>query len=140
MLTPLTLWRRDDAATEMLCVQSGMVRLEEYDETLGAGSHLEEIGPFSPENRRTQGLECVTGCELYSLTADGLYKLYYQNPKLGFHLVRLVVARLLRDAAVAPGRDRHGPAGADPRCYGRAAATHGRVRVPPCPPMNRLPA
>jgi len=95
------LWRRGDAANEMLYVQSGTVRLVEYDDKLGAGSLVGEIGLFSPDNRRTQSLECVTDCELYSLTAEGMYKLYYQNPKLGFHIMRLVVGRLIRDAAVA---------------------------------------
>jgi CRP/FNR family cyclic AMP-dependent transcriptional regulator len=96
-----SLWKRGDVATEMLYVQSGTVRLVEYDETLGAGTLVGEIGLFSPDNRRTQGLECVTDCELYSLTAEGMYKLYYQNPKLGFHIMRLVVGRLIRDAAAA---------------------------------------
>ena len=96
-----TLWHRGDVATEMLYVQQGTVRLVEYEETLGDGALVGEIGLFSPENRRTQSLECVTDCELYSLTAEGMYKLYYQNPKLGFHIMRLVVGRLIRDAAAA---------------------------------------
>jgi len=96
-----TLWRRGDAAAEMLYLQSGTLRLVEYDETLDAGSLVGEIGLFSPDNRRTQSLECVTDCELYSLTAESMYKLYYQNPKLGFHIMRLVVGRLIRDAEQA---------------------------------------
>lgn len=100
------LWRRGDAANEMLYLQSGSVRLVEYDETLGAGSLMGEIGLFSPDNTRTQSLECVTDCELHSLTADGMYKLYYQNPKLGFLMMRLVVGRLIRDAANARGAAR----------------------------------
>ncbi len=95
------LWRRGDVATEMLYVKSGTVRLVEYDETLGPGSLAGEIGLFSPDKRRTQSLACVSDCELYSLTADGMYKLYYQNPKLGFHMMRLVVGRLIHDAALA---------------------------------------
>ena len=105
----------------MLYVQSGTVRLVEYDDKLGAGSLVGEIGLFSPDNRRTQSLECVTDCELYSLTAEGMYKLYYQNPKLGFHIMRLVVGRLIRDAAVA-----------------RAAA--GATAQPPAQPPPEAPA
>ncbi len=105
------LWRRGDAADEMLYVQSGDVRLVEYGETLGARSLVGEIGLFSPDNKRTQSLECVTDCELHSLTADGMYKLYYQNPKLGFHMMRLVVGRLIRDAESARVRSpEDGPA------------------------------
>ena len=115
------LWRRGDAATEMLYVQSGTLRLVEYDEPLGAGTLVGEIGLFSPDNRRTQSLSCTTDCELYSLTADGMYRLYYQNPKLGFHLMRLIVGRLIRDAA-------------DARAAGAKAAPAAQASaVPPSP-------
>jgi CRP/FNR family transcriptional regulator, cyclic AMP receptor protein len=120
------LWRRGDAATEMLYVQSGAVRLVEYDETLGAGTLVGEIGLFSPENRRTQTLECATDCELYSLTAENMYKLYYQNPKLGFHIMRLVVGRLIRDAAgarVVPGGQAPQPGVSVPTPPASATAT-----------------
>jgi hypothetical protein len=96
-----TLWRRGDTATEMLFVQSGTLRLVEYGEILGPGSLVGEIGLFAPDNRRTQSLECASDCVLYSLTAAGMYQLYYQNPKLGFLIMRLVVGRLIRDAAQA---------------------------------------
>ena len=96
-----TLWRRGDTATEMLYVHSGTLRLVEYGEILGPGSLVGEIGLFAPDNRRTQSLECASDCTLYSLTAPAMYRLYYQNPKLGFHIMRLVVGRLIRDAAQA---------------------------------------
>lgn len=41
---------------------------------------------------------CDSDCELYSLSQDGMYRLYFQNPKLGFHLMGLIVARLMRDS------------------------------------------
>jgi CRP/FNR family transcriptional regulator, cyclic AMP receptor protein len=85
----------------MLYVQSGELRLVEYDERFGAGALVGEIGLFAPDNRRTQSLECATSCTLYSLSASAMYQLYYQNPKLGFHMMRLVVGRLIRDAATA---------------------------------------
>lgn len=96
-----TLWKRGDTATEMLYVQSGTLRLVEYGEILGPGSLVGEIGLFAPDNRRTQSLECASDCVLFSLTASAMYQLYYQNPKLGFHIMRLVVGRLIRDAAQA---------------------------------------
>jgi len=96
-----TLWRRGDTATEMLYLHSGTLRLIEYGEILGPGSLVGEIGLFAPDNRRTQSLECASDCTLYSLSAPAMYRLYYQNPKLGFHIMRLVVGRLIRDAAQA---------------------------------------
>lgn len=94
-----TLWRQGDAATEMLYLESGTLRLAEYDELLGPGALVGEIGLFAPDNRRTLTLEAATNCVVYSLTAEEMALLYYQNPKLGFHVMRLVVARLLRDVS-----------------------------------------
>ena len=39
-----------------------------------------------------------TGSTLYSLSAETMAQLYYQNPKLGFHVMRMIVARLMHDA------------------------------------------
>lgn len=93
------LWRQGDAATEMLYLDAGSLRLVEYDELLPPGSLVGEIGIFAPDNRRTLSLEAATDCVVYSLTAEEMALLYYQNPKLGFHVMRLIVARLMRDTA-----------------------------------------
>ena len=98
VLAGQTLWRKGDVATEMLYLQTGTLRLVEHDETLGPGSLVGEIGLFAPDNRRTLTLECVTDCTLYSLSGEGMAQLYFQNPKLGYHVMRLIVARLMRDA------------------------------------------
>lgn len=97
------LFRKGDVAEEMLYVQSGTVKLVEYGEMLGAGTLIGEIGLFSPERRRTQTVVCETDCELYGLTSEGMQRLYFQNPKLGFHLMRLIVSRLMRDLEVKRG-------------------------------------
>lgn len=91
------LWRQGDVAHEMVYVQAGELRLEEIGQTRGAGTLLGEIGLFTPDNRRTLSVRCETDCTLYTLSADGVAQLYYLNPKLGFHVMRLVVARLQQD-------------------------------------------
>lgn len=91
------LWRKDDLATEMLYLESGSLRLVEYDQSLAPGSLVGEIGLFAPDNRRTLTLECASDCVFYSLSAEGMARLYFQNPKLGFHVMRLIVARLMND-------------------------------------------
>jgi hypothetical protein len=98
------LWNKGDKATEMLYVESGQLSLLEYDASIGPGSIVGEIGLFAPDNRRTRTIVCATDCTLYSLSAEGMAKLYYQNPKLGYHVMRLIVARLLHDADVATKR------------------------------------
>ena len=92
------LWQKGDVAKEMLYLESGSLRLVEYDELLPPGSLVGEIGLFAPDNVRTLTLECASDCTLYSLSAEGMARLYYQNPKLGFHVMRLIVARLMNDA------------------------------------------
>lgn len=94
-----TLWHKGDAATEMLYLEAGTLRLAEYDELLQPGALVGEIGLFAPDNRRTLTLEAAGDCVVYSLTAEEMALLYYQNPKLGFHVMRLVVARLMRDVS-----------------------------------------
>ncbi|MDD2918338.1 cyclic nucleotide-binding domain-containing protein [Rhodoferax sp.] len=95
------LWKKGDVAKEMLYLESGSLRLVEYDEVLAPGSLVGEIGLFAPDNIRTLSLECVTDCTLFSLSAEGMARLYYQNPKLGFHVMRLIVARLMHDTEKA---------------------------------------
>ncbi len=95
------LWALGDKATEMVYVQEGQLRLVEHDRPLGPGSLVGEIGLLAPDNRRTGTIRCDTDCTLYTLSADGMAQLYYLNPKLGFHVLRLVVARLQNDARLA---------------------------------------
>lgn len=95
------LFRIGDTADKMIYVHEGKIKLMEYGDILGPGSLVGEIGLFSLDKRRTQSVSCETDCELYELTDEGMQRLYYQNPKLGFHMMRLIVARLMRDIAVA---------------------------------------
>lgn len=99
-----TLWHKGDRATEMVYVERGQLALLEYDEALGPGSLVGEIGLFAPDNRRTRTIVCSTDCTLYSLSAEAMAQLYYQNPRLGYHVMRLIVARLMHDVDVANRR------------------------------------
>jgi CRP/FNR family cyclic AMP-dependent transcriptional regulator len=91
------LFREGDEADEIYYVGSGMLRLEGVGATVGPDNLIGEIALFSPEKRRTLTVVCETDCELYTMTDEQIYQLYYQNPKLGFYFMRLVVARLLAD-------------------------------------------
>lgn len=95
------LWNQGDKADGIVYVETGRLRLPEYDKTLGHGTLVGEIGLFAPDNRRTRTIVCDTDCTLYSLSADGMAQLYYQNPKLGWHVMRLIVARLMNDVEQA---------------------------------------
>ncbi|HEX5645432.1 MAG TPA: cyclic nucleotide-binding domain-containing protein, partial [Nitrospira sp.] len=92
------LFRRGDRAHEILYVASGRLKLQEIGHYIEAGELIGEIGLFSAERTRTMTVICDTDCELYEMTDEMIYHLYYQNPKLGFFFMRLIVERLLRDA------------------------------------------
>jgi CRP/FNR family cyclic AMP-dependent transcriptional regulator len=91
------LFRKGDKAHEVIYVASGRLKLQEADYYLGPGELIGEIGLFSAEKVRTMTVVCETDCELYTMTDEMIYHLYYQNPKLGFFFMRLIVERLLRD-------------------------------------------
>lgn len=100
------LFRKGEPADQVVYIASGEVKIQEHDQILGPGELLGEIGIFSPERARTQSIVCETDGELYYMNDDMIYRLYYQNPKLGFFFMRLIVERLLRDirkASIAPG-------------------------------------
>jgi len=98
------LFRKGDEANELLYVASGELRMPEIGERVGPGELIGEIGLFSPEKKRTQSLVCETDGELYYMSEEMIFLLYYQNPKLGFFLMRLVVQRLLGDLDRLEGR------------------------------------
>lgn len=91
------LFRKGDVADKLIYISRGELRLAEIGEPVGAGELVGEIGLFSPEKRRTQTLVCETDGELYEMTDEMIFQLYYQNPRLGYYLMRLVAGRLLRD-------------------------------------------
>jgi CRP-like cAMP-binding protein len=91
------IFRRGDKADAIFYVASGRLKLQEIDHPIGSGELIGEIGLFSPETTRTQTVGCETDCELYQMTDKQIYRLYHQDPKLGFYFMPLIVERLLRD-------------------------------------------
>lgn len=91
------LFRKGDAADKLIYIGSGQLTLPEIGKRVGPGELLGEIGLFSPDNRRTQTLQADTDGEVYEMTGEMLFQLYYQNPRLGFYMMRLLAERLLKD-------------------------------------------
>ena len=54
-------------------------------------------GMLSPENVRTQTLECIQGGRILSVSYDQVEQLYVQNPSFGFYFLKLVTARLFEN-------------------------------------------
>jgi len=91
------LFREGDKADEIFYVARGTLRLEGVGATIGPDNLVGEIALFSPDKKRTLTIVCETDCDLYMMTDEQIYQLYYQNPKLGFYFMKLIVERLLRD-------------------------------------------
>jgi CRP/FNR family cyclic AMP-dependent transcriptional regulator len=96
------LFKKGDTAHELIYIRSGTVRIPEIDRSLGPGDLVGEIGLFSEDRKRTATVVCETDCVCYTMTDEAIYLLYFQNPKLGFYLIRLIVQRLLRDLQQEP--------------------------------------
>lgn len=91
------LFQKGDMAHEIIYLADGRLKLQEVDHYIEPGELIGEIGLFSAEKVRTMTVTCETDCELYKMTDEMIYRLYYKNPKLGFFFMRLIVERLLRD-------------------------------------------
>ena len=91
------LFRKGDTADRIIYVARGEMKLADIGEPIPAGELIGEIGLFAPGRKRTQTVVCETEGELYEMTDEMMFQLYYQNPELGFYFMRLVTARLLRD-------------------------------------------
>jgi len=91
------LFRKGDPADKLIYVADGRLKLTEIGVLIGAGELIGEIGLFSPERKRTQTVMGETDGELYEMTDEMMFQLYYQHPKLGFFIMRLVAERLLND-------------------------------------------
>ena len=97
-----TLFRKGDLANHLVYVRAGRVRIVEADQSLGAGALVGEIGLFTQDRKRTATIVCETRCTCYTMTDEAIHLLYYQNPKLGFYLIRLIVQRLVHDLERGP--------------------------------------
>jgi CRP-like cAMP-binding protein len=93
------LFAKNDDAGEMLYTVAGRFRLRESGIVLGPGQLVGELGLLSPDQRRTQTLECVEDGRLLAISYDQLKHLFVQNPQFGFFFLRLTTARLFANLA-----------------------------------------
>jgi CRP/FNR family transcriptional regulator, cyclic AMP receptor protein len=92
-----TVFRKGDVAGQMFYTVTGRYRLAEIGAEIVPGDVVGEIGLIAPDKRRTLTFECVEGGELLSISYNQVAQLYFQNPKFGFFLLRLISERLFRD-------------------------------------------
>ncbi len=98
------LFRKGDKADGMYLIGTGTVRLVEIDHALSDGAMVGEIAFFTPERARTVTAVAASDCALYALSNEAMLQLYYQNPKFGLYLMRVIAERLQRNWDQAEAR------------------------------------
>lgn len=91
------LFSKGDAANCMFYTLSGRYRLRELGIDLPQGKVVGEMGFLSPDNKRSQTLECIASGDVLTITYDEVRQLYFQNPEFGFYFLRLTSERLFEN-------------------------------------------
>jgi len=97
------LFRKGDAAKEMLLTITGRFLVKEIGIEISAGRILGELGFVDPKNRRTQTVECIENGDVLTITYEKLLELYFQNPEFGYYFLRLTTERLMQNIARLEG-------------------------------------
>lgn len=91
------VFRRGDEATDLAFVVRGEFRITEFDIVVQNGTVLGELGLLSPDNRRTQTLECVSDGRLLVISYDEVRQLQAQAPMFGVFLLQIVGNRMFQN-------------------------------------------
>jgi hypothetical protein len=91
------LFYKDEKADSMYYIVSGRFKLVESGIELPVGAIVGEFGMISPDNTRTQTLECIKEGLILSVSYDQVEQLYVQNPAFAFYFLRLASARLFQN-------------------------------------------
>src|ERR1700682_3381083 len=93
------LFKKDDAAHEMLLTVTGKFLVKEISVELPPGRLMGEFGFLTPDNRRTATIECIEDAHVLTITYDKLLEIYFQNPQFGYYFLVLTSQRLLENIA-----------------------------------------
>ena len=91
------VFRKGDVADAMFYSVSGRYRLVELSIELPTGQVFGELGLISPDNTRTQTIECVEDGQVLTASYQMVKELYFQNPEFGFYFLRLTSERLFQN-------------------------------------------
>lgn len=92
-----TVLRKGDVADAMFYGVTGRYRLRESGIEIPAGHVFGELGLISPDNLRTQTVECIEDGQVLVATYQQVRELYFQNPEFGFYFLQLAAGRLFEN-------------------------------------------
>jgi CRP/FNR family transcriptional regulator, cyclic AMP receptor protein len=87
-----TVFSKGDVAEKLYVIEEGSIFLPESGKRLSRGTVFGEVGLFAPQSRRSLTAVCEEDCRLHAITKERVLELYYQNPRFGFFLIRMVAA------------------------------------------------
>lgn len=119
------LFRKGDAATEMILTVTGKFLVTEINIEIPAERILGELGFLSPKNLRTQSVECIESGEVLTITYDKLLEIYFQNPEFGYYFLRLTSDRLIQNHARLEGLVEQKKAALAAAVAAKATSPHG---------------
>ena len=127
------LFRKGQPATEMYLTVTGKFLVTEIGIELPPGRLMGELGFITPNNKRTQTVECIQSGEVLTITYDRLLEIYFENPEFGYYFLRLTSDRLIQNIARLEGmiRAEQGQAAGGPgkRCAMRSDLRYGCRRA-----------
>src|SRR3979411_2171561 len=97
------LFKKDDAAHEMLLTVTGKFLVKEISVELPPGRLMGELGFLTPDNRRTATIECIEDGHVLTITYEKLLEIYFQNPQFGYYFLALTSQRLLENISRLAG-------------------------------------
>jgi hypothetical protein len=89
------LFKKGDAAHEMLLTVTGKFLVTEIGVELPPGRLMGELGFLTPNNRRTATIECIEDGHVLTISYEKLLEIYFQNPQFGYYFLVLTSQRLL---------------------------------------------
>ena len=102
------LFVKGEKANDAFMLIEGEVELLEIGVVLSKNALFGEMALFTEDGCRTATARCRTDCRLLAISYEQFEQLYFQNPRFGLYLVRLIVRRL--DANLARARQPSGTA------------------------------
>src|SRR5450432_2483983 len=97
------LFKKNDAAHEMLLTVTGKFLVKEISVELPPGRLMGELGFLTPDNRRTATIECIEDGYVLTITYEKLLEIYFQNPQFGYYFLVLTSQRLLENISRLEG-------------------------------------
>jgi hypothetical protein len=93
------LFIKGQKADEMFLITTGKFLVKEIGIELLPGRLMGELGFVTPNNKRTQTVECIEDGAVMTITYDRLLEVYFDNPDFGYFFLRLSSDRLLQNMA-----------------------------------------